>query len=319
MVIVVRTSDRVVWELARVVMEISWAMSRGETIMLDLKNEGPDIRELGLESVIHSCAQQFDYDLSKLSVIHDCNSLRDTDLAKAYLAPMQFVKSAREHRLASQHKAITKHFGMFVGRSNAPRLELAAYLYNNYQNQTVQTYHYDPAVEFHTNHLGLDSLVHSGKGIDGVARFLQNCPMTLDSVNYPILMDQHYNINSEYPRFFVEIVCESYFSGKTFFVTEKTWRPIRQKTPFIVQGPQWFLKNLQRLGFQTFDSVWSEGYSEDPADHQPGEIRALIDRISQYSIVQLEELYHSLSPILEHNYERLNELTAEDFLRVYEQ
>ena len=40
-------------------------------------------------------------------------------------------------------------------------------------------------------------------------------------------------------------------------------------TPFIVQGSQWFLHRLRDMGFQTFDRWWDEGYSEDPANHQP--------------------------------------------------
>ena len=143
---------------------------------------------------------------------------------------------------------------------------------------------------------------------------IKNSPLVKDEkISYPILRAQHNNIYSEYYNFLVEIVCETYYTGRTFFPTEKTWRAIMLETPFIVQGPQWHLHRLRDLGFQTFDRWWDEGYAEDPSDHQPYEIVKVIDSIAEKSIQELNTMYQEMQPILQHNKKRLMELTGEDF------
>ena len=84
-------------------------------------------------------------------------------------------------------------------------------------------------------------------------------------------------------------------------------------TPFIVQGPQWYLLRLRDLGFQTFDRWWDEGYAEDPADHQPHEIVKVIDSLAEKSMQELNTMYQEMKPILQHNKKRFMELTSKDF------
>jgi hypothetical protein len=120
----------------------------------------------------------------------------------------------------------------------------------------------------------------------------------------------------QYNDFFVEIACESYFTGKTFFPTEKTWRAITMRTPFIIQGPQNYLKNLKLLGFKTFDRWWDEGYSEDPADYQPLEILKVIEYLNTKTLDEIYNMYLEMHDILEHNYQTLQSLKTEDFFKV---
>ena len=84
-------------------------------------------------------------------------------------------------------------------------------------------------------------------------------------------------------------------------------------TPFIVQGPQWYLHRLRDLGFQTFDRWWDEGYAEDPADHQPHEIVKVINQLKTKSITELSKMYTEMQPVLAHNKKRFLELKSEDF------
>ena len=291
MVIQVITTDQKIWNLASVVQDLCYAMSRKEFIELNLLHEGPDIRELGLEEIVLKCARQFEYDLFMLRVSNHDNMIMDTVLDDEYWAPMQFVRNVQGQldQLPTQPKQISKHFGMFIGRSNAPRLDLSAYLHTNYCDKSTQTFHYNSKLDFHRENLGLDGIALAD--LPAIAKFLTKAPLTLDEVTYPILMDQNLRISSEYPNFFVEICCETYFSGKTFFPTEKTWRAIANRTPFIIQGPQNYLQHLKELGFQTFSQWWDEGYDEDPSTWQVQEIKTVINRIADYSIDQLEQMY----------------------------
>jgi hypothetical protein len=65
-----------------------------------------------------------------------------------------------------------------------------------------------------------------------------------------------------YDQFHIELVCETYTLGDTFFPTEKTVRPIMATKPILVYGPRHFLKNLRKLGFETYSTCWDESYDE---------------------------------------------------------
>ena len=87
------------------------------------------------------------------------------------------------------------------------------------------------------------------------------------------------------------------------------------KTPFIVQGPQNFVKHFKNLGFKTFDNWWSEGYSEDDTDYQLTGILDIVDTLSALTVTQLESIYAEMVPVLEHNYQLMLEIPDTDFLK----
>jgi hypothetical protein len=242
-------------------------------------------------------------------------------------APFHFVTSAQQ--FASEHEFPTKtfdkdfkHFGLFVGRSNWLRLWLASYLYNCHQNQTNMTFHYDPELDFHQDHLGLDDLIRFCPELIQSLNPLQlisNCPILDHKVEtYPILMPAHLNISKVYDSFFLEIVCETYSRGTSFFPTEKTWRPIINRTPFIVQGPKDYLDNLHRLGFQTFSKWFDESHSQDHYSYQPGAICATVAKLATCSIGELEAMYIDMSATLEHNYQVLMSLTNAEVTEMFQ-
>jgi hypothetical protein len=98
---------------------------------------------------------------------------------------------------------------------------------------------------------------------------------------------------------------------------EKLWRPIITKTPFIVHSSQNFIKNFQKLGFKTFNSWWSEGYSEDPPDYQVGEILKIVDRLAKLDTTQLAIMYDEMKPVLDHNYNLFLELNSSSFFKEF--
>ena len=82
----------------------------------------------------------------------------------------------------------------------------------------------------------------------------------------------------------------------------------------MVQGPKWFLKNLKKLGFKTFDQWWDEGYDEDPADGRYKTLCYNIDTIAQQNATTIAQYYQEMQPVLEHNVQVLKELTNEKIL-----
>jgi len=310
MVISVSTSDSVIWNFEKVIADICVGMHQKTDIELDLLNEGPALSETNLYKHIEYCADMFNYALTDIT-IHTCNKLENHPLINInYCPPRHFVDSTVES-LKNVHvnkSSTLKHFGLFIGRSNAPRLLLSTTL-NKISNSVIQSFHYRYDDDFHTANIGIEDIVrnYKQKSLINEAKFLDKCPIVLDNtkVTYPMLVDQHNNIHQYYSTFFVEVVCETYYNGETFFPTEKIWRPIMLKTPFIVQGPQWFLRNLKALGFKTFDRWWDEGYSEDPHNHSLYEIEKVLQYINNKTLDELLQMYSEMTEVLEHNYNTL--------------
>lgn len=290
-------------------------MSLQEQIRIDLINEGPDAEQLGLVELVVTAAAQLNYDLSKLHVVTSNVVQSPLPINLKITMPMHFVDNTRD-RMHYLNKTIKKTFGLFIGRSNVPRLYLSSYLWNHCREQSIQTFHYSTNNDFHKDNLGLDQLInqYGVSAATDVARFLQHTPLhTQEEITYPILMDQHCNLAELYRDFFVEIACETYYSGQTFFPTEKTWRAIATGTPFIIQGPQYYLHRLRDLGFRTFGDYWPEGYAEDPANYQPEEITRIIDQLAKMPANEIESMYQDMQSILAHNSQRLQTLTSQDF------
>ena len=90
------------------------------------------------------------------------------------------------------------------------------------------------------------------------------------------------------------------------------------QTPFIIQGPVNFLKNLRKLGFKTFSNWWDESYDEDGGLIGIETILRNINNLSNMSTIQLKSMYDDMKPVLEHNYNVLIELTNNSFDMFYD-
>jgi hypothetical protein len=112
-----------------------------------------------------------------------------------------------------------------------------------------------------------------------------------------------------YRRTWYSIICETGFTGNTFFLTEKTTKALFSQRVFVLFAPCQFLKTLRTLGFQTFGSVIDEDYDEEFCDivrYQKAWAQVL--SLSQQDPTQV---YKKLQPILQHNYHRLWTLQQE--------
>lgn len=281
---------------------------------INTAGEGPCLQSSGIEELVLDAAQFQNVELDSI-LIRNGNLLKSSKIIKEqtinYLAELFQYQKFCETK--SNSKNIIKHFGHFIGRSNYHRLWIASYLFKNYKDITLQTFHWHLNNNYHKEHLDLENLLNIYQDyqvVKDALDFLQNCPIILDYQEvYPIVQTHNHLIRDSYKNIFVDIVCESYWSGNVFFLTEKTWRPIEQLTPFIVQGPQGFLKNLQQLGFITFENWWSEKYDDYSFYCKPFEICKLIEQISSWSTDYCTKIYKEMLPILEHNKKVLSKLT----------
>lgn len=311
-------TDGQVWNPESVLAELIDYAQTNQALVVDTFNEGPCLQTSGLEKLVGMAADCAGIPDNRVTIttsnlLNSATRFKENKFIKGWFAPIEHVR-AHTNNFSKQIKF---HFAHFVSRSNWPRLYIASHLNQLHADKTLQSFHWQPNHDYHKNHLGLETLLN--KYGPTVAKqclsFLQGCPIYFENVpTYPMHFDSG-NIYSQYPNFFVEIVCEPFYSGNTFCVSEKTWRAIQTRTPFIVQGPRYFLKNLKRLGFKTFDAWWSEGYDEDPWDHKPEEIVKLIDSLAQKNLNELNQIYEQMQPILDHNYTVLQKLNLSNLNR----
>lgn len=303
------TSDECVWNLEEVLVSIARAGS--SPILLNLLSEGPCCQTSGIDNLLDRVS--LDPDVVLIQTSNQIPSSRYPEKRQ------RFVELDMARHLASNSTQVssTMHylFGLFVGRSNWQRLGLAAHLHTYHKDCSRITFHYDPNSAYHKDNFGLEKyLQHSCKD-NSVWNFIEHLPIKSDNITYPILWNQGaFDLTAQYRDIFCEIVCETYFTGRTFFVTEKTWRPIINLRPFIIQGPQWYLYNLRKLGFCTFSQWWDEGYDQDHSDARLGTLQSNIDWIASQPRSVLANWYQEMQPILLHNRKILQNLTHQQIL-----
>jgi hypothetical protein len=86
-------------------------------------------------------------------------------------------------------------------------------------------------------------------------------------------------------------------------LTEKTFKPIMMKTPFILFGQPFILKKLKEYGYMTFNNCWDESYDEEISHvKRANKIADVITRLTKLSDREFADLLQRAKDIVEHNY-----------------
>lgn len=302
------TSNGKIWNYQTTVFDLLQAAQKGP-VRVNLLSEGPCCEDVGIEDLLDHMRDllQVNQDYFVIVTSNQLSSSKYTQHRMPFVELKTAQHRCREHFFPS---TLEKRFGMFIGRSNPERLRLASYLHQHHNDQTEMTFHYDPANDFHRSNFGLEQAIEKDwADRKRIFDFLDHLPIKTQEHTYPILWDQKaFDLDQQYSKIFCDIVCETYTSGKSFFVTEKTFRCIANCRPFVTQGPRHFLTNLKKLGFKTFDSWWDEAYDTDPEDARYQGIVGNIDWIAKQDTATLAQWYKEMIPTLEHNVHVLKNL-----------
>ena len=100
------------------------------------------------------------------------------------------------------------------------------------------------------------------------------------------------------------IVTETIYFLPKLHLTEKTFKPIAVKRPFILVAAPGNLAYLKSYGFKTFDRWIDESYDQEQ-DHyvRIEKITAEIKRLCELSPDELRAMYEEMKPVLEYNYD----------------
>jgi hypothetical protein len=94
------------------------------------------------------------------------------------------------------------------------------------------------------------------------------------------------------------------FDGMTRDTSEKTWKPIALKMPFIMLHQPYALKRLRDIGYKTFHTIWDESYDEIEDCNQ--RMTAIVDLVKSLSSREdFVDMIESCDDIVEHNFKML--------------
>jgi len=107
----------------------------------------------------------------------------------------------------------------------------------------------------------------------------------------------------------VNVVPEAYVNFDMLdypFITEKIFRNIKFKKPFIVMGQQHLLASFRKLGYKTFHPLINESYDTIVnVDKRCKAVLIELNRLRKMSDVEFNNLLEECKPIVEHNYNNL--------------
>lgn len=127
----------------------------------------------------------------------------------------------------------------------------------------------------------------------------------VDSICYDNLAN---DIQSRYQfkdiqKSFLYVCTETVFQYPHAYLTEKSYKGITAKRPFVIVGAPGSIDLLKSYGFKTFDRWWDEDYdNEQNPNRRIEKIFAIIEYISSKTTIELQDMITEMSELLDYNF-----------------
>lgn len=103
-----------------------------------------------------------------------------------------------------------------------------------------------------------------------------------------------------YQKTAYSLITETQNENEFSFFTEKIIKPMMAKRLFVVVSGQYYLRNLKKLGFKTFENVIDESYDNEP---DPGRRAHLVlEQVNRLQGLDQVKVSQEISSTVEHNY-----------------
>lgn len=208
-----------------------------------------------------------------------------------------------------------KTFLMFNRRWHPQRALLLAHAYKNnlldkfYMSFSKKEVDSDRSYTSYIKNYGFDCLNVDNPITDQDVEQIDGLlPLVLDQEN--LKQDLMFTEFDDTARFYnnslVHIIAETNFFSDIIHLTEKSYKPIFYKQPFIMLSSPGSLRALKEQGFKTFDKLWNESY-DDEKDHTKRffMILDIIKEISAWNEMQKLHASRVAKYIVDYNYEVL--------------
>jgi hypothetical protein len=147
-----------------------------------------------------------------------------------------------------------------------------------------------------------------------VQRFQNRLPLVLDGetdVN-KMCEDVNRETRNYYKNSLISLVTETNWELAEVTLTEKSFKPIKEKQPFIIAGVPGSLKALRKMGFKTFGDFWPEDYDETGCPLvRMQRLAYVLETIGQWTNEQILEFRRNVKPIVDHNWKQLLKSSSE--------
>ena len=147
---------------------------------------------------------------------------------------------------------------------------------------------------------------------DDITEFSKTTPHIYDNIEGPYFTFIEINPKHRQDNY-IYVVTESVFNnnrpydsfdGMTRDTSEKTWKPIALKMPFIMSHQPFALKRLRDIGYKTFHTIWDESYDEIIDCNK--RMTAIVDLVKSLSSREdFVDMRESCDDIVEHNFKML--------------
>jgi hypothetical protein len=136
-------------------------------------------------------------------------------------------------------------------------------------------------------------------------------PIICDSKTEEIDVDDRSIPLDMFKESFFFLITETLFGNKDkdcLQITEKTYKGIAYRIPFIVVGSYGTLEHLRTIGYKSFPHMFDESYDEIPEPDK--RMSAICDELEKWRMLPLEEKrdrYRRTMPAIMHNYAHYKE------------
>lgn len=209
-----------------------------------------------------------------------------------------------------------KLFLMWNRRYRPHRIQLSALLEkNNLIDRSfisLPSCHIETPIMTFQNEIRHMDLVHQfahmGLEQEHVDRLESKLPLVLDDEHNIVQMcSDEGNVNRHYyQNSLISIVTETNFYEPEVTLTEKSFKPLKEKHPFILVGVPGCLQGLRDLGYQTFSEFWDESYDTitDPIPRMR-KLDEVLQYIGSWDHNKILDFRRRVKPVLDHNYQTL--------------
>jgi hypothetical protein len=159
---------------------------------------------------------------------------------------------------------------------------------------------------------------HLGISTEDIQDFNNKLPLVIDGATQINAMCE--DLNSETRQFYhnslVSIVTETNWDLPEVTLTEKSFKPLKEKHPFIIVGVPGSLRAIKNMGFKTFNQFWPEDYDDiqDP-NMRMQRLATICKLIGSWNEQQIRDFRRQVKPIIEHNYQVLKNPSSEVAVR----
>lgn len=272
-----------------------------DPIVLDLSAEGPSLHAVGIVDTVQQHLKKFNQTSNRVYVTNWSNSVENIPFQRLnrHVLSHFFWYSDRYVNSVPVHRTATHLLGYFVGRRTVPRCVMLKELQQQYHDKSLLSLMHTVA-DFKRSRLDPLSQWCNTDDFDQWWR-----TVSIASLDGHTVRDQYsgnHNTNASllawYADFDLELVAETCCHGDTFFVTEKTVRPMMAGKSMLIYGPTNYLERLKNLGFRTWHSIWDESYDQLNGAARWHAIKHIINDLVR---MDQEQLYQQCLPIVQHN------------------